>query len=317
MISSRNNAEKSEGNEDLLADLAKRILILDGAMGTQLRPPGFRRNFCCDMLNLSNPQAVEKVHTKYLQAGADIIETNTFNANRITLSRLGLQDNVAETNRAAARIAKRAASNHFEATGKTCHIAGCIGPIVGISDSTTLEASYYEQIASLLAEGIGLLLIETILDTRNLKAAANASKRACAFHGKQIGLIFSATPTAQGSLFSGETIEQFIATASAYRPIALGLNCGFGTEHLTKLLPRFSAMTDCATLLYPNTGISTVKESPEVMAATIEEALSTEQINIIGGCCDTTPIHIQTLSELAKRYQPRPLLLPNFSIKKP
>ena len=323
---------------DLRSELSKRILVLDGAMGTQIQELRFtEKDFrgkefegqdsnlrgCNDALCLTQPDKIRGIHRRYLEAGADIIETNSFNANAISLADYGLQSRVADINLAAARLARSAADDHMAKTGKRCWVAGSVGPTnktLSMSasvedpaardiDFDTLEAAYFDQISALVEGGVDIVLIETIFDTLNAKAAIFAAKRAIAEQPRRVELMLSATLTNSGRTLSGQTLEAFVASVAHADPLAIGLNCGFGAESLAGWAQQLAGITDKPTLLYPNAGLPNAMgeydETPGVTALQVEKILKAGAVNIVGGCCGTTPDHIRRIAELAKQYQPR------------
>lgn len=294
-------------------ELKKRILALDGAMGTMIQRLGVKCE-CNDALCLSHPDAIESIHRQFISAGADIIETNTFNANAISLAPYGFKENVVQINRAAVRIAKSARGD------KNVWIAGSVGPT---SHSLSMELSswqdadsrfmamrnaYAQQMEALVDEGVDLLLIETIFDTLNARAAATAALQSFKNTGRNVPIIFSATLTETGRTLSGATPEALYIAISHAKPIAFCLNCGFGID---KMEPHLSALADLPVPLgaYPNAGLPNAmgeyEESPLQMASSMERLMSRGLINIAGGCCGTTPEHIRLIAEAARRHTPR------------
>ncbi|MDE5921532.1 MAG: homocysteine S-methyltransferase family protein, partial [Paramuribaculum sp.] len=221
-------------HNDIHQALRERVLILDGAMGTMLQKARAEAG-CIDMLCLSSPETIEEIHLQYLQAGADIITTDTFNANAISLARYEASHLVPEICREAVAAARRA----IERSGRRAWIAGDVGP-TGKSlsmtaddadtDFDTLRAAYLQQIGALAEAGADLILLETIFDTLNAKAAISALLEVRESTGRELPLMVSATLTESGRLLSGQTLEAFIVSISHARPISIGLNCGFGAE---------------------------------------------------------------------------------------
>lgn len=290
--------------------LKERVLVLDGAMGTMVQRLGY--SGCNDELVLTAPDAIVDIHRQYIVAGADIIETNSFNANRFSLGEYGLCDRVREINLAAARLARIAAGdNHY--------VAGSIGP-TGISLSMGADISfdemadaYAEQAAGLIAGGVDLLLIETVFDSLNAKAAIIGAMRAMEAEGRKVEIMISATPTESGRLFCGQTLDAFFASIAHAEPLAVGLNCGFGPERMLPFidgmqkLPHYLSLHANAGL--PD-GLGRYGESPEMMTFTLLRLLERGKLNIIGGCCGTTPDHIRQIAEAVKAvavpYHPHP-----------
>lgn len=322
-----------------LIDLAdKKIIILDGAFGTMLQSLNLSEsNFrgtrfamskinlrgCNDVLCITAPQVVANIHMQYLEAGADIIETNTFNANAISLSDYGLSEYVAEINITAAKIAREQVEAIRENSGRQAYIAGSVGPTnksltmaVTLSDDIdwdTMVDAYSTQIKALIEGGVDLLLIETIFDTLNAKAAIYAAEIAFEATGTRLPIILSATLTESGRTLSGQSLEAFVATIAHANPFAVGLNCGFGIEGmishintLQKLVTRVS--------VYANAGLpdklGKYNETPQMMTNALAPMLQSKQINIVGGCCGTTPDHIRAIANEAAKYAPRKLFAP-------
>lgn len=317
-----------------LTDLAeKKILILDGAMGTMIQQlhlseSDFRgKEFsahqcnlagCNDILCLTRPEAIKDIHLQYLRAGADIIETNSFNSNSISLEDYELADRAAEINRAAAAVARTAIEVYRNENQRPCFVAGSIGPTnKSLTMAVTLgepvewdimTEAYLCQAKALIEGGVDLLLIETIFDTLNAKSAIYAARKAMEQTGRELPVILSVTLTESGRTLSGQTLEAFVATTAHAMPFAVGLNCGFGIdgmkphiETLQKLVKRVS--------VYANAGLpdklGQYTETPQLMAGKIEPMIKDGLINIAGGCCGTTPEHIAAIAEVAKKYPPR------------
>ncbi|MCL2092933.1 MAG: homocysteine S-methyltransferase family protein [Treponema sp.] len=330
-----------------IEDLAKeRILILDGAMGALIQAhrkasgealgeEDFRgKEFaphprplkgCNDLLCLSQGEIVYGIHRAYLEVGADIIETNSFNATAVSLADFGLEDRAYDISLAAARLARRAA-DEFSSPDKPRFVAGSVGPTAksgSISPDLNdpgkraiywdeLEGAYYDNIRGLLDGGADLILIETIIDTLNAKAAIFAARRLEEERGLDIPLIISATlVNSGGRLLSGQTLEAFCTSVLHANPLALGLNCSFGAEKLLDPIKKLSAMVPCLVSAYPNAGFpdsqGVYDEDPQTMAGHVEEYLRVGAVNIIGGCCGSTPAHIQEIAARASAYAPRPL----------
>lgn len=327
---------------DLEEALRERILLLDGGFGTMVQGYGlaeadFRGDRfaswtrqlygCNDLLVLTAPHVVREIHTKYLAAGADIIETDSFNANAVSLADYGLESYVYEIACAAARIAREAA-DEFTARnpGKPRFVAGSIGPTnrtasmsADVSNPAAREITfeeladaYGEQIRGLIDGGADLLLIETVFDTLNAKAAGRAIETACEAVGRRIPVIVSGTLSdASGRTLSGQTVEAFYTSLAHLQPLAIGLNCGYGAKQLLPYLERLAAVAECRITTHPNAGLPNVMggydETPAMFAADCAEYMSRGLVNIIGGCCGTTPEHIFELSKIVGGYAPRPL----------
>ncbi|MDE7459920.1 MAG: methionine synthase [Paramuribaculum sp.] len=317
---------------DLKTALAQRVLILDGAMGTMIQrqgldekdfhpsgittPEGKELKGCNDILCLSRPELIERIHTDYISAGADIIETNSFNANRFSLADYGLAHEVRRINLAAADVARRAARR----AGRQIWVAGSVGP-TGKSLSMTrqldgdnavtwdeMEQAYFDQIYALAEGGVDLLLIETVFDTLNAKAAIHAAERVMAERKITLPLIISATLTESGRTLAGQTVDAFAASVAHANPIAVGLNCGFGPDRMAKWVDQLSKWP-FAVSIHPNAGLPDelghYTATPSAMAAEVAQMIDKGLINIAGGCCGTTPLHIAAIAEAAAGKSPR------------
>lgn len=299
---------------DINKALRQRVLTLDGAMGTMLQKARSETG-CIDLLCLSSPETVENIHMQYLQAGADIITTDTFNANAISLARYRAAHLVPDICREAVGAARRAIGR----SGRQAWIAGDVGP-TGISlsmtaeesdvDFDTLRGAYREQIGALAEAGADLILLETIFDTLNAKAAISALLEVRASTGLELPLMVSATLTESGRLLSGQTLEAFAVSIAHGHPLSVGLNCGFGAEQAIEFLPTLQHLP-CAVSLHPNAGLPDAMgcytSSPSDMAEALRTPLSNGMLNIVGGCCGTTPAHIRAIAAEAAKAQPRPI----------
>ncbi|GAB4093711.1 homocysteine S-methyltransferase family protein [Flaviaesturariibacter terrae] len=329
--------------------LRERILIIDGAMGTMIQrhhleeadyrgerfkdwPSDLKGNN--DLLCLTQPQIVKDIHRQYLEAGADIIETNSFNAQRVSLADYGMESLAYELNVAAARLAKEAVQE-FRATQlqtsnsklQTGFVAGAIGPMnktlslspdvnnPGFRALSFDEAAdaYYEQVKGLVDGGADLLLVETIFDTLNAKAAIFAIRKYFRESGKEpLPIMISGTITdASGRTLSGQTLEAFYTSVRHARPLSIGLNCALGAKEMRPHVEELSTLAECFTSAYPNAGLPNAMgeydEQPEDTAHFIEEWAKEGFVNIVGGCCGTTPDHIRHIAEHVKNLKPRPL----------
>ncbi|MDC8003156.1 homocysteine S-methyltransferase family protein [Aureisphaera galaxeae] len=331
--------------EKLHQALEERILILDGAMGTMLQRYNFTeedfrgerfKDFHKpvkgnnDLLSLTQPKAIAEVHAKYFAAGADIVETNTFSGTTIAMADYDMEDLVYELNYESAKIAKKVAD---EFTQKEPHkprfVAGAMGPTnktASLSPDVNdpgfraisfdeLRIAYKQQAEALLDGGSDILLVETIFDTLNAKAALFAIEEVKDERGIEVPIMVSGTITdASGRTLSGQTAEAFLISISHIPILSVGFNCALGAKQLTPHLEVVAHRTPFAISAYPNAGLPNAfgeyDESPEQMAAQIKEYLDKKLINIIGGCCGTTPPHIKAIADLAKQYEPRPLTLP-------
>ncbi len=323
---------------DIRKELEKRILIIDGAMGTMIQryklneadyrgerfkdwPSDLKGNN--DLLCLTQPQIVKEIHKQYLEAGADILETNTFNAQKVSLADYGMQSLAYEMNFAAAKIAKQAVAE----SGKQAWVAGALGPLnktlslspdvnnPGYRALTFDEAvdAYYEQTKGLIEGGVDLLLIETIFDTLNAKAAIFAIKKYFRDSKKKaLPIMISGTITdASGRTLSGQTLEAFYNSVMHAKPLSIGLNCALGAKEMRPHIEELSQIASCYVSAYPNAGLPNAMgeydERPEDTAHFLEEWAKEGFVNIVGGCCGTTPEHIQHIAKHVKYLTPRKL----------
>jgi 5-methyltetrahydrofolate--homocysteine methyltransferase len=323
----------------LKAAAAERILVLDGAMGTQIQGLGFEEeqfrgqlfaDCAChqrgnnDLLILTQPGAIEDIHLAYALAGADILETNTFSATRIAQGDYGMEDAVYELNRRGAQIVRRAADRAARTDGRRRFVAGALGPTnrtasispdvndpgfraVGFDD---LRRAYGEQIRGLVDGGADILLIETIFDTLNAKAAIFAAEEHFALTGNHLPVMISGTITdLSGRTLSGQTPTAFWHSLRHARPFAFGLNCALGADAMRPHLAEIGAVADTLVSAYPNAGLPNefgqYDETPATMAAQIEGFAADGLINIVGGCCGTSPDHIRAIAEVVAGKPPR------------
>ena len=328
--------------------IARRILVLDGGLGTMVQ--GFalseedyrgerfadwkiQLKGCNDLLVLTRPDVIEGIHEAYFQAGADIVSTDSFNANSISLADYGLEGLVYEINRSAAALARSTADRFtLRNPSKPRFVAGSMGPTnrtASISPDVNdpgfravtfedLRAAYYEQAAGLLDGGVDVLLVETVFDTLNAKAALYAIEELREERGIRIPVMVSGTVTdASGRMLSGQTIEAFYASVAHAGPLSVGLNCGYGAEGMRPYVTRLAAVASCAVSAHPNAGLPNgfggYDETPEMMAETIRSYLEDGLLNIVGGCCGTTPAHIAAIADVARRYGPRDVPEPSHT----
>ncbi len=331
-------------NNKLFSELSNRILVLDGAMGTMLQrynfseedyrgerfkdwPHALKGNN--DLLSLTQPRAIEAVHSQYLEAGADIIETNTFSGTAIAMADYHMEDLVYELNYESARIARKVCDEFSQKTpSQPRFVAGSIGPTnktASLSPDVDdpgfravtfdeLRVAYKQQAEALLDGGADILLVETVFDTLNAKAALFAIAEIKEERGVEIPVMLSGTITdASGRTLSGQTAEAFLISVSHSDLLSVGFNCALGAKQLTPYLESLAANSDFCISAYPNAGLPNAfgqyDESPEDMAAQIREYLEKGLVNIIGGCCGTTPEHIAAIADLARNYQPRKIEL--------
>lgn len=327
-------------------ELEKRILILDGAMGTmiqrhQLDEAGYRgerfKNYTHDLkgnndlLCLTQPLIIKNIHKAYLKAGADIIETNTFNAQRISLADYHMEDLAFEINIEAAKIARQAieeftAENMPDDIPRKCFVAGAIGPMnktLSLSPDVNdpgfravsfdeVADAYFTQIDGLVKGGVDLLLIETIFDTLNAKAAIFAIKKYFRENKMELPIMISGTITdASGRTLSGQTLEAFYVSLMHARPLSIGLNCALGAAEMRSHIEELSHIASCYVSAYPNAGLPNAMgeydEQPNETAAFIENWAKEGWVNIVGGCCGTTPEHIKEIASRVKNIQTRKL----------
>jgi 5-methyltetrahydrofolate--homocysteine methyltransferase len=336
-------AFKFKDMKNIQSVLKERILVIDGAMGTMIQryklseadyrgerfkdwPSDVKGNN--DLLCLTKPEVIKAIHKEYLSAGANIIETNTFNAQKVSLADYGMQALAFELNVAAAKIAKEAIGE-FEKetpTAKGEHfVAGAIGPMnktlslspdvndPGFRALTFDEAveAYYEQVKGLVEGGADLLLIETIFDTLNAKAAIFAIKKYFRDTKQEsLPVMISGTITdASGRTLSGQTLEAFYTSVMHAKPLSIGLNCALGAKEMRPHIEELSGLASCYVSAYPNAGLPNAMgeydESPDQTAHFLEDWAKEGFVNIVGGCCGTTPDHIRHIAEHVKNIKPR------------
>ena len=321
-------------------ELTKRILVLDGAMGTMIQrynltEADYRGNrfadWNCqlkgnnDLLVLTQPNIILDIHRAYLDAGVDIIETNTFNAQQISLADYGMSHLAREINLAGARLARQAADEYTTKNPeKPRFVVGSIGPTTKSASMSPdvnnpslrtitfdqLYDAYKEQIIALIEGDVDALLIETIFDTLNAKAAILAAEDAMQKTGKKVNIMLSATVAdVSGRVLSGQTLEAFLVSVSHANLLSVGLNCSFGAKALKPYLQQLSNLAPCFVSVYPNAGLPNqfgqYDETPETMAMQVKEYVDEGLANIIGGCCGTSPEHIATYQELIENKKPR------------
>lgn len=323
---------------DIRKELEKRILIIDGAMGTMIQryklqesdyrgerfkdwPSDLKGNN--DLLNLTQPEIVTAIHKQYLDAGADIVETNTFSSTSIAMADYHMESLAYELNVAAVGCAREA----IRQSGKTAWIAGAIGPLnktLSLSPDVNnpgfralsfddAVAAYHEQVRGLVDGGADILLIETIFDTLNAKAAIFAIKKYFRDTGKpELPIMISGTITdASGRTLSGQTLEAFYTSVQHARPLSVGLNCALGAKEMRPHIAELSQLANCFVSAYPNAGLPNAMgeydENPEDTGHYLEDWAREGYVNIVGGCCGTTPDHIRHIADAVKNISPRPL----------
>ena len=323
----------------LLRLLRERIVILDGAMGTMIQTyrldeSGVRgqrfkdwhkdvKNLN-DLLNLTQPALVQAIHRQYLEAGADIIETNTFNSQTISLADYGMESLALELAREGAACARRAADEFMAAqAGRVCFVAGAIGPTTKTSSISTdvnnsaargttydaLVRAYNEQVRGLLDGGVDLLLVETIFDTLNAKAALFAIDGVFEKLGRKLPIMISVTITdASGRTLSGQTVEAFYNSIRHANPLSVGINCALGGRQMRPYIEELSRISACHISCYPNAGLPNAfggyDETPADMAAVLGEFAQAGFVNLVGGCCGSTPAHIAAIAKAVHGQKP-------------
>ena len=325
-------------------EIKKRILVLDGAMGTMLQQYNFTeedfrgerfKNYPSslkgnnDLLSITQPEAIAEVHRKYFEAGADIVETNTFSGTTIAMADYNLEELVYELNYESAKIAKQVADEFTKANPeKPRFVAGSIGPTnktASLSPDVNkpeyraitfdeLRVAYKQQVEALIDGGVDVLLVETIFDTLNAKAALFAIEEVKEARNSDIPVMVSGTITdASGRTLSGQTVEAFLASISHIPLLSVGFNCALGAEQLKPYLQRLAIATDFYTSAHPNAGLPNAfgeyDQTPKQMQQLIEDYLQDGLINIIGGCCGTNPEHIKAIAEVAQNYKPREIVI--------
>ncbi|MFB2594816.1 homocysteine S-methyltransferase family protein [Paracoccus sp. p4-l81] len=321
----------------------QRILILDGAMGTQIQDLGLSEDdyrgaggcACAhhsdhpqkgnnDLLILTQPDAIEEIHFRYAMAGADIVETNTFSATTIAQADYGLEKAIFDLNSEGARIARRAMDRATEIDGRPRWVAGAIGPTnrtASLSPDVNnpgyravtfddLADAYGQQITGLIAGGADLILIETIFDTLNAKAAIFACLRTFAAMRVALPLMISGTITdASGRTLSGQTPTAFWHSVAHARPFTVGLNCALGASAMRPHLAELAGIAPTRICAYPNAGLPNAfgqyDETPDQTAAQVADFAREELVNIVGGCCGTTPDHIRAIADAVAPFKPR------------
>lgn len=320
--------------------LKKRILILDGAMGTMIQRHKFTEEDYRgerfkdwkqplqgnnDLLSITQPEAIKEIHALYFEAGADIAETNTFSGTTIAMEDYGMEDLVYELNYESAKIAKEVAKEYTAKNpDKPRFVAGSIGPTNRTASMSPdvndpgyravtfddLRIAYKQQTEALLDGGADILLVETVFDTLNAKAALFAIQEVNEERNIDTPIMVSGTITdASGRTLSGQTAEAFLVSISHIPMLSVGFNCALGANQLTPHLEVLAKNAEFNVSAHPNAGLPNAfgeyDESPEQMAAQIKEFLDKKLINIIGGCCGTTPEHIKAIADMAAEYQPR------------
>ena len=312
----------------MINELKKRVLVLDGATGTAIQKYNLTdedfqgKKGCNEILNITRPDVIKEIHTKYIEAGADIIETNSFNCNRISLKDYEIEDMSYTLSKKGAELARETADNFYKTSGKKIYVAGSIGPT---SKSLSLPMGdvpyereinfdqmkkiYSEQIEGVIDGGVDCLLIETIFDGLSAKAALVAAEELFEKKNIQLPIMISATVNRQGKIFSGQSIESLITALDRPSIISFGLNCSFGAKDLIPMIKRIASFTDKYISLYPNAGLPNeegeYEETPEITAGYLKELVDEKKVNILGGCCGTHFSHIKAIADLVKDKGPR------------
>lgn len=302
--------------------LKKKILILDGAMGTMLQQEsltvedfgGEEYEGCNEILNLTRPDIIQKIHETYLEAGADLIETNTFGGTSLVLAEYDIPEKAYEINRKGAELARLAADKWSTAEWPR-YVAGSMGPTtktLSVTGGVTFEnlaEDYYEQALALIEGGVDALLLETAQDMLNVKAGGIGIQKAFEKTGKKLPVMVSGTIEPMGTTLAGQNIEAFYISLEHLQPISVGLNCATGPEFMRDHIRTLSGLAGCSISCYPNAGLPDENghyhESPRGLAKKMAGFAEKGWINIAGGCCGTTPAHIRAMAETLKNYQPR------------
>lgn len=324
--------------------LDRQILILDGAMGTmiqrhKLEEADYRGERFKDwhmdikgnndLLCLTRPDVIKSIHKEYLSSGAQIIETNTFNAQRVSLADYEMQELSYEINVAAARLAREAVAEHSAESGVPAtdfFVAGAIGPMnktLSLSPDVNrpgyraitfdeVANAYYEQVRGLVDGGADVLIVETIFDTLNAKAAIYAINEYFNDHNVKLPIMISGTITdASGRTLSGQVLEAFYISVMHAEPVSIGLNCALGARQMRPHIEELASIASCYVSCYPNAGLPNAMgeydESPEETASIVGDFAANGWVNIVGGCCGTAPAHIAAITAEMKKHQPRPL----------
>lgn len=336
------DAGTTEASKRLLDILGERIVFLDGAMGTMIQrhdlgeedfrgeafsghPSDLKGNN--DLLSVTRPDIIYEIHRSYFEAGCDVVETNTFSSTSIAQADYGLAHRAATLNLESARLAKRAALDFMEShPGRTCFVAGAMGPTNKTASMSPdvgdpayravtfdeLADAYYEQASALVEGGADMLVPETVFDTLNLKAALFAIEKLFESTGKRLPVMISVTITDRsGRTLSGQTVEAFWNSVRHSKPVSVGINCALGAREMRPYVEELSRIADCFVSCYPNAGLPNplsetgYDETPEVTSSILEEFARSGFLNIVGGCCGTTPQHMRAVAEKLRDMEPR------------
>ncbi|MBD5303635.1 MAG: 5-methyltetrahydrofolate--homocysteine methyltransferase [Bacteroides sp.] len=326
-------------NDQFIGRLLKRILVLDGAMGTMIMTRNLtEKDFrgerfgvhpmslmgCNDVLVLTRPDLVYGIHYEYLEAGADIISTDTFNSNRLSLAQYALEGYVREICRAGATIARKAVNDYCIEHGLLKErgplVAGSVGPSrislsaygkaasIGIGFAELADA-FEEQVKGLIEGGVDLILLETVFDLINAEAAVKGIEKAFKEMGTRLPIVISFTLTPEGRLRSGQTLKECTEALSNSGAMVFGLNCSIGGKRMAQMVEEIAECSRLFVSVSPNAGMPDEKgyygETPDRMRDSLRPILEKRLVNIVGGCCGTTPEHIRLIAEEAKRYAPK------------
>ena len=319
--------DRAQRRQALLDALASRIVVLDGAMGTMVQQKnlsaadfgGPALEGCNEVLVRTRPDVILDIHRAYLEAGSDIIETDTFGGTRIVLAEYHLENETAELNRKGAELARQAA-DEFSTAARPRFVAGSIGPttkaisVTGGISFTALSENFYEQAKALVEGGADILLVETCQDTRNVKAALLAIARVKKEIGFDIPVMVSVTIEPMGSMLAGQTADALWSSIAQQNLLSIGLNCATGPEFMTDHIRTLSEIAPTRISCYPNAGLpredGSYGETPETLTTQLARFVEHGWLNMIGGCCGTTPAHIRALSEMVKGRKPRAIPAP-------
>ncbi|HEV8714619.1 MAG TPA: homocysteine S-methyltransferase family protein, partial [Candidatus Binatia bacterium] len=317
--------------KDLLALLRERIVLFDGAMGTSVQARqlsatefgGPEYEGCNEYVVLTAPQVITDIHEGFLQAGSDIIETDTFGGTRLVLAEYGLQERTVEINRVAGQLAK-AIATRYSTPAKPRFVAGSMGPTtktISVTGGVTFEqmrAAYAEQAEGLLLGGVDLLVLETAQDTLNLKAGLIGITEAIQKVGISVPVVVSGTIETMGTMLAGQGVEALYVSLAHHDLFAIGLNCATGPGFMTDHIRTLAQLSRFPVLCMPNAGLPDEEghynETPEMMAATLERFVNQGWVNLIGGCCGTTPAHLHLLAQMLVGKKPRVIQAPRRSV---
>lgn len=304
----------------LIDELRTRIMVLDGAMGTMIKracpkPEDYKGyDGCNDVLNITSPEIIENIHREYIDAGADIIETNTFNCNDLSLKKYGLEGKTYEICLAGANIAKKVADSYKD---RKIYVAGSVGPtnmslyflsqekdVDMDAEKEKLKKIYTPQIEGVIDGGADIILLETVYDSLNAQIAIDTVLEILGKKGKELPIFLSATVGEKGRIFSGENPHELFTKLDRKEIAGYGFNCSYGSAKLMDYVRELAKDTDKFVVVYPNAGLpdkdGKYADTPEIMGGYLKELMDSGDINIVGGCCGTTPEYIKIISSCAK-----------------